>query len=191
MSFCKSIGAAVVALCLSAGSAIAASYDFAFSFENVLHDSIGQGGTVTGFVRGLTEGTGAATSVEVASNTAGFGIGEYVGSPYNNSWTVTGGVLTAFSFGAHGGWNAAPDVTDSTLFFESTDNALTTGPRAGLRNAPLTVTTGFPGIGADDINLTFVPVDVVPDTPQVPLPATLPLALAGLAGFGLLRRRAA
>ncbi|MBE9129225.1 MULTISPECIES: hypothetical protein [unclassified Coleofasciculus] len=52
----------------------AAAIDFGFSFENALNGN----GTVTGLIRGLEEGTGAATSVEVLSNTAGFGIGEYV-----------------------------------------------------------------------------------------------------------------
>jgi hypothetical protein len=65
----------------------ASALTFDFSFTNV-----------TGVISGLADNaTSAATSVQVTSNTAGFGIGEYVGNPRNNSFTVSAGVITAAS----------------------------------------------------------------------------------------------
>lgn len=152
--------------------------DFKFSFENVLNG----GGTVTGFVRGLEEGTGAATSVEVTDNTMGFGIGEYIGNPLENSWTVVDGVVTAFNFLSFGIVNSDPAVTDSTLRFDSTLN-LGAEFRAGLRNLPDSVFSSDSAFTTSDIALTFTQVS------PVPLPASLPLFLGGLLILRKLRSR--
>ena len=49
----------------------AATLDFSFSFANAAYD----GGIITGYFRGLTDNaTGSATSVEVVSNSSGFGV---------------------------------------------------------------------------------------------------------------------
>ena len=51
----------------------AATLDFSFSFANAAYD----GGIITGYFRGLTDNaTGSATSVEVVSNSSGFGVGD-------------------------------------------------------------------------------------------------------------------
>lgn len=86
--------------------------DFDFSFTNSAND----GGTVTGIVRGLMDdATSSAASVEVLSNSTGFGIGEYVGSPSDNIWVVAAGMLVEFDFLAFGSSNSSPDVFDSSL----------------------------------------------------------------------------
>ncbi len=95
----------------------AAAINFGFSFDNELNG----GGAVTGIVRGLDEGTGAATTVEILSNTTGLGIGEYIGNPLLNTWTVSGGEIIAFNFLSAGIINTPPAVTDALLFFDSTE----------------------------------------------------------------------
>ena len=129
----------------------AAAVDFKFQFENDLNG----GGTVEGVIRGLSdEGISAATSVEITSNTSGFGLGEYVGDPLINSWTVSGGILTGFAFSSSGSRNTSPDVTDSTLFLNS---SLLAGAsfRAGLSDSPGSIVTGAPDVTTADIALTF------------------------------------
>jgi hypothetical protein len=87
--------------------------------------------TVMGVVTGVQDNaTSAATSVQVTSNTAGFGIGEYIGFPFIpiNSFTVAGGFITAFVFEAFGSNNSPPAVTCcslglSSLFGSSLDNS--------------------------------------------------------------------
>lgn len=93
----KRILAAVI-FALSSLAAHATTLDFNFTFINAVNG----GGTVTGIVRGLVDNaTVAATSVEVLTNTDGFGIGEYVGDPIANSFTVSSGVVTAFDFSSY------------------------------------------------------------------------------------------
>jgi len=123
----------------------ASAINFSFSFENALEnpfDSVNSGGSVTGIIRGLEEGTGAATSVEVLSNTAGYGLGEYVGSPVDNSWTVLDGNLVAFIFYSFGILNTPPTVTNATLFFESSES-LGASFRAGITSSQIEITTGY------------------------------------------------
>ncbi|WP_165569652.1 PEP-CTERM sorting domain-containing protein [Corallincola luteus] len=170
---------AVFALVAATNTAQAALLDYTFTFENALNG----GGTVTGIVRGLTEGTSAASSVEVFSNTAGFGVGEYVGSPVANFWTVAGGIITDFEFVSFGVVNSAPAVTDSTLLFRSAElNG--TFFRAGLSDAPNSVTSGSALVSTEDISLSFAPASAA-------VPAPAPIALLGLALVGLVLRRRA
>jgi hypothetical protein len=139
----------------------ASAINFSFSFENALEnpfDSVNSGGSVTGIIRGLEEGTGAATSVEVLSNTAGYGLGEYVGSPDYNSWTVLDGNLVAFIFYSLGILNTPPAVTNATLFFESSE-ILGASFRAGITSSPIEITTGSDIVETEDINLTFTRLD--------------------------------
>jgi hypothetical protein len=125
------VRAAAVADVLQVGAAGAATLDFAFSFVNALNG----GGTVTGEVRGLSEGPGAAISVEVLTSTTGLRIGEFVKpGASRNSFPVTGGALTSFRFFSYGRDSGAPRVTDSSLIFESADSFGTSfraGPSRG------------------------------------------------------------
>ncbi len=102
-------------------TAQAALFDFSFAFSN---GAIGfSGGTLTGIVRGLTDNaTSAASSVEITGNSAGFGLGEYVGNPNKNSWTMVGGAITGFDFRVLGTFNSTPDVTCCTLILISADS---------------------------------------------------------------------
>jgi hypothetical protein len=128
----------------------AKAIDFGFSFENALNE----GGTVTGVIRGLEEGTGAATSVELLTNTAGFGLGEYVGNPEVNFWTVLGGDLVAFNFFSYGVLNTPPAVTNASLFFSS-EESIGVSFRAGITAFASQLTTGDSSVTTEDINLTF------------------------------------
>ena len=96
---------------LGTGTSRAATLSFSFSFINYY-----DGGTVTGIVRGLTDNsTSAATSVEILTNPYNYGIGEFVGHPVSNSWTVANGQITVFSFLSNGNSNSSPDVTTANL----------------------------------------------------------------------------
>jgi len=149
---------------------------YSFSFENVLNG----GGSVTGVIRGLNEGTGAASSVEVLTNSLGFGLGEFVGSPNKNVWTVSGGVITWFDFLGFGFHNTAPYVTDSTLFLSTYNFHNGMWNMAGLSNDPTNVITGNVGIDAEDVRIQFTPIDT---------PATIPLLGLALAALGYSRRK--
>jgi hypothetical protein len=146
-------------------SPAAMALSFNFSFTNTANPA---GGTVTGIVEGLTDNaTSAATSVQVLSNTAGFGLGEYVGSPNVNTWTLLGGGISSYIFLSFGVDNSSPAVTDSTLLFSDSSGG-------GLLKSP---NSGFIGRNS---GLTFTAV-------PVPTPALLP----GLVGMGMafLRKR--
>ncbi|MEM7743768.1 MAG: hypothetical protein AAF409_08665 [Pseudomonadota bacterium] len=151
--------------------------DFNFSFTN---SSVAGGGSVTGIVRGLRDNMSgqAATSVEILTNTAGFGVGEYVGSPNRNSWDVAGGVITQASFRSFGGSNTAPSVTDSS--FAITESSVLPGiVQVGVRNAP---DFSFATSTGQSPQQFFTPT-------VIPLPATLPLLLGALWLIGLAARR--
>ena len=69
--------------------------NFTFAFENLNETGNGNSpGRVTGCIGGLSPCSanrfGVATSVRVVSNTAGYGLGEYVGSTRTliNQWIV-------------------------------------------------------------------------------------------------------
>ena len=134
---------------------------FHFSFTN----STNGGGTVTGTII-LNATDTAATSLTVDTNTATptFGIGQYVGSPFPNSFTVVSGQITVANFLDFGSDNKSPAITCCSLVLNSEFGA-------GLSNDSLGVNSG----GGD---LTFTPV--------VPLPGALPLFATGLGALGLL-----
>lgn len=181
------IAATILTGALTMFPARAATLDFSFTFVNAIHG----GGTVTGIIRGLSEGTGAASSVEVTSNTLGFGLGEYVGSPDRNQWTISGGVITGFDFVGIGITNVLPAVIDASLYFGS-EPLLGQSFRAALSPSPYYVFNAGLTLTTADIGLTFERyVAPEPEITPVPLPATGLLLLAGLGGLGLCRRRAA
>jgi hypothetical protein len=163
----------------------ASAIDFGFSFENALNGA----GSVTGVIRGLEEGTGAATSVEVLSNTAGFGLGEYVGSPSNNSWTVLSGNLVAFNFLSFGVNNTPPAATNATLFFNSSE-VIGASFRAGISTSPYSVTTGSSGVTTEDINLTFNRLDESESVPEPTSILSLLAVSAAAMGTTLKRKQA-
>ncbi|NET57038.1 MAG: PEP-CTERM sorting domain-containing protein [Symploca sp. SIO2E6] len=149
----------------------ATAINFGFSFNNELNG----GGAVTGIVRGLDEGTGAATSVEILSNTTGLGIGEYIGSPLTNSWTVSGGEVIAFDFLSAGVLNSPPAVTDALLFLDSTELSGASF-RAGIAPSPGPFVTGSGFVSTEDIGLTFSRLE--DENQSVPEPTSLLSLLA-------------
>ncbi|MEM1361186.1 MAG: VPLPA-CTERM sorting domain-containing protein [Pseudomonadota bacterium] len=167
----KTIGAAIGVLLGATVSAAALSFNF--SFTNVANG----GGTVTGIIRGLADtGFSSASSLEILSNSGGFGIGEYVGDPLDNLFEVTNGQIVFADFEAFGAFNSPPDVTDSS--FE------------------LCILC-FPGLNESQIGLTNSEISVLTESTSVsgltisavPLPAAFPLALAGLGILVALKRR--
>jgi hypothetical protein len=140
---------------------------FHFSFANTAN--IPGGGVVTGTVI-LNATDTAATSVTVDTNsgTGNFGIGQYIGSPTFNSFTVVSGQITVADFLDFGSHNSSPAVTCCTLALAL--NA--PNSQAGLSNAST-------GAGLSLEAPTFTPV-------VTPLPGALPLFATGLVGLGLL-----
>ena len=158
---------------MSVVSAQAATLDFTFSFTNVASG----GGIVAGIVRGLTDdATSAASSVEVLSNTSGFGVGEYVGKPLLNLWILTAGNITGVNFNSFGLFNVSPDVTDSSLNIELFGG----GSSVGLEHLDAVINVSAL------TGLTFTPVF---EPPTVPLPAAGFLLVGALGGLAALRRR--
>lgn len=133
-------------------------------------------------MRGLEEGVSAATSVEVLPNNTGLGIGEYVGSPLINSWTVSGGIITAFDFLSAGVLNTIPAVTNALLFLDSTELSGATF-RAGVAPSPGPFVTGSGFVSTADIGLAFTKI------PNVPEPSTAFLLVFGLGLMGLVRKK--
>ncbi len=166
------VASAAIVLAVISAPAFASTVDFSFSFTNT---SNGRTGVVIGIVRGLTDNaTEPATSFHITSNTEGFGVGEYnVGQ--NNSWELSGGVITAFQFKSLGLFNTSPGVTCCSVHLESTGE----GPLAGL--------TGSGRIVRSDLSdLGFTPLSAVPVPAAVWLFGT---ALVGLIGFGKRKSR--
>ena len=156
----------VSALFISMATGPVEASTFAFSFTNILNGD----GTVTGVVI-LNNTDTAATSVRVVSNTDGFGIGEYVGSPEPNfnAFTVVSGQITSALFLDFGIANTPPAVTCCSIRLEFGGQNFT-----GLTNDPDSLSE------SSRSGLTFTPVSAVP------LPAALPLFATGLGVLGLL-----
>lgn len=176
-----SFKALVGILCLGLSSlATAIPIDYSFVFENALNG----GGEITGVVRGLEEGISSATSVEILTSTSGLGIGEYIGSPLTNSWTVSGGIITDFDFLSAGVLNTAPDVTTALLFMDST---LLSGAafRAGVAPSPGPFVTGSGFVSTADIGLTFT---AIPNAPLSESSIGI-LLMLGLGLIGVSRKR--
>lgn len=155
----KTLSCAACLLLMATTSSFAMTMDYSFSFNNFANGD----GLVTGVIRGLEDGTGAATSVEVLSNTnpLGFGIGEYVSTASNNLFTVTAGIITESDF-------ISIALGSKIRFFS--------GPGffdlAGLSAPDASFVTGISTI-------TFEPLP----PSSVPLPPTIVLFLTGLAGL--------
>jgi hypothetical protein len=138
------------------------------------------GGIVTGIVLGLVDDKAdqKATSVTVLSNShpgGAFGIGEYVGVPLWNEWSVFGGVVTAVTFGSYGIYNSAPAVMDASLLLDF-DISGGIDDWAGL--------TAFASVNnsSSSSELEF-------GTAPVPVPPGAPLLASGLMAFLWVRHR--
>ena len=139
---------------------------FQFSFNNSPGNDPSQS-LVQGIISGLQDNLAdqPATSVQVTSNPAGFGLGEYVPTLDLNFFAVSGGILTLAEFQSFGG-GLGGCCTLGLI-----------GPAFGLRNSP--DSNFFLG----SANLTFTAVA------ETPLPAALPLFAGGLGLIGLLAHR--
>lgn len=162
---------------LSSGARASLIYEF--SFNNVISSNYFDTGpgVVRGFIYGLSEGTGAASRVEVISSPSDFGLGVYTQSPgmFSNQWTVLSGEITDFAFISLGLESVFPEVTDSSLFFDSSPGRVSgVGYRAGLKNSSLTVATDSTDLLDNDAALQFHLVN------RVPIPSTLMLVLLAL-----------
>mmetsp|Transcript_37543 Transcript_37543/g.86673 ORF Transcript_37543/g.86673 Transcript_37543/m.86673 type:complete len:150 (-) Transcript_37543:123-572(-) len=128
---------------------------FKFSFENALNG----GGFFTGQILGLGPNVtdAPATSVEILTRSdQSLGIGEYIGRPLLNVFTVRDCNVTDFNFLSAGIINQAPAVLDALLFLDSTELSGAVF-RAGVAPNPGPFVTGSGFVDTEDINLTFVP----------------------------------
>lgn len=132
---------------LATFSGIAEAATFSFSFTNTAN------GSGTGIVTGLVELPDGdftnlpATSVQVLTNSEGFGLGEYIGNPDFNFWSVAGGQIVSVDFVSFGNSNAVPAVTCCSLGM-----TIFSSPVGGLSNSPDRI--GFNG----DAVVTFTAV---------------------------------
>lgn len=135
---------------------------FQFSFTNVANG----GGSVQGIISGLADNaTSGATSVQVTANSSGFGIGEYVGTPNGNQFTVASGILAGASFA---------DFAINNLSGQTCCSFSLMG-----------IASQFSGGLNNNINLVAgAPLTDFSAALVTPLPATLPLFGSGL---GILR----
>lgn len=133
---------------------------------------------MTGVISGLFDGsTGAASSVFVTSNTGLFGVGEYVGNPRNNSFTVQNGAIVGAFFRSFGEDNDPPAVTCCTLQLAPISRTVFLGALSPEPNR----SGWFPTAG----QVTFTQRAASP----VPVPATLALLGVGLLGLCVSRRK--
>jgi hypothetical protein len=156
----------------------ASTLTFDFSFTNAAANG---GGTVDGVIYGLQDNSiGAATSVQVTSNTLGFGIGEYLGDPSQNFFEVSDGTMTLAFFNSFGDFNTSPAVTCCSLGLNYDSSVNSTN--AGLTDLP-----GALDFNEDTSALTFTPVSPTPLPAALPLFATV-LSLGALLGLRMKRK---
>jgi hypothetical protein len=168
-------------------AATAATLNFNFDFTSVN----GSGGEITGIVRGLNDNaTGSASSVQVLSNTAGFGLGEYAGNPTQNTFTVANGRVISATFISLNQSNPSSAATQNSLvFYFSPDPNLPDYTRFGTAEIATGSDTSTRGIlGAD---LRFIPPpspppDPTPQVAAVPEPGEVGGSLLALAIGGAL-----
>lgn len=174
------VAIAMIAITAPISARAATIIDFTFSFTN---DPSNGGGDITGIIRGLEDNMSdqAATSIEILSNTAGFGIGEYIGNPSENNWDVAGGLVTDAFVLVFGVFNTPPAVTDSTLSFGTSASGIVA---TGVGDRPDEVSENSQGLTTQQF---FMPV--TPPPAVIPLPATLPLLFGALGALGVAARR--
>lgn len=174
-SYSKLLVAAAAAISIFAVSNVAhaVTYNFNFSFSN---PDIFGGGEISGIVRGLTEGTSNAESVEILSNSKNFGLGEYVGPPMTNTfinlWKVESGAVTLADFVSYID-NTPGAGTDCCVLY------LWFFPSTGAAEGALRLNSHHLPSPEGDLGLRFTPV---------PLPASGGLLVAALAGIAGVRR---
>lgn len=160
--------------------AAAATLTFSFSFTNAPGN--GGVGVVRGVISGLEDNaTGPATSLLVAFNDAGFGLGEYVlpdGYQASNVFTVADGKITTFDFDAPGTLNAGRCC--SLSMDRLAEDA---GVMAGLSNRQDSVALALA------LDFTFDRLTGGPGPVSIPLPAPVLMLASALAGLGWLVRR--
>jgi hypothetical protein len=168
-------GVAFVGLVMMPESVEAAPLSFSFTFTNAAASG---GGVITGVVEGFSDNTSnqQASSLRVLSNTSGFGVGEYIGNPTNNLWSVSNGSIVFGRFEIFGFQNSFPAVTSASILLQFNDDIISglTLTRANLNNSSKSVIV----VGGEDI--AFAPV---------PIPAALPLFATGVAAVTYAGRR--
>jgi hypothetical protein len=165
-----------VILSIVASTQRAMALPLAFDFSFI--DSF-TGDSVAGIISGLNDNsTGPASSVLVTSNTGGYGLGEYIGSPAPNEWTVLEGEIIHVIFSSFGVNNTDPAVTCCSIAFSPTGLLL---PEiiAGLSSHP-----DYMLYGDDEPNVTFTRRQ----PGEIPIPSVLTLLGVGLFGLGVSRR---
>jgi hypothetical protein len=147
--------------------ATAATLNFNFDFSNLA----GFNGEITGIVRGLNDNaTGPASSVEVLSNTAGFGLGEYVGNPAQNTFTVANGRVISATFTASNQSNPSSPTTQNSLIFYFSP-APNVPDYARFGTAQIFTESGTSSQGILGADLRFIPPASPPSDPTPPVAA--------------------
>jgi len=170
---------------LAGTAANATSLDFNFSFTNVAEG----GEDVFGIIRGLSDVATSqqASSVEILTTTGGetadgYGVGEYIGNAFRNSFVVVGGQITSADFGSSCFFSCPGGILTPSIAFQYFVGEFGTSSVAVLTGG------GAPMFSLERTLITFTAVSAVQPSP-IPLPAGGLLLLTGLAGIAALRRR--